>query len=78
MSYAGGFAGVTGLNIGWLNQGGADYHFAGVIDEIALHNRVLPDSEIRRHYADGALGPPRAVEVNICFHAARAAQAWRV
>ncbi len=59
VSYAGGFAGVTGLNIGWLNQGGADYHFAGVIDEVALHNRMLPDSEIRRHYADGALGLQR-------------------
>ena len=59
VSYAGNFGGVTSLNIGWLNQSGSDYHFAGVIDEVALHDRVLPDSEIRRHYADGTVGLQR-------------------
>ncbi len=59
VSYAGDFAGVTGLNIGWLNQGGSDDHFAGVIDEVAIHDRVLPDSEIRRHSADGTVGLQR-------------------
>jgi len=59
VSYAGDFGGVTNLNIGWLNQGGSDYHFAGLIDEVALHDRVLPDSEIRRHYADGTIGLQR-------------------
>ena len=45
VSYAGDFVGVTALNIGWLNEGGSDDHFAGVIDEVAIHDRVLPDSE---------------------------------
>ncbi len=59
VSYAGNFVGSTDLNIGWLNEGGSDDHFAGVIDEVALHDRVLPDSEIRRHYADGTVGLQR-------------------
>jgi hypothetical protein len=59
LNYAGDFAGVANLNIGWLNQGGSDYHFAGAIDEVALHDRVLSDSEIRRHYVDGTVGLQR-------------------
>jgi hypothetical protein len=59
VSYGGHFAGVTGLNIGWLDQVGSDHHFAGVIDEVALHDRVLADSEIRRHHADGTVGLQR-------------------
>ena len=62
VNYAGNFAGITGLNIGWLDQGGADYHFAGAIDEIAIHDRVLSDSGIRRHYADGVVGLQRGYQ----------------
>ncbi|MGD8617459.1 MAG: hypothetical protein PVI91_17655, partial [Gammaproteobacteria bacterium] len=58
LSYTGHFVDDSSLNIGWL-QGGSDQHFAGIIDEIALHDRVLPDSEIRRHYADGVVGLQR-------------------
>jgi Concanavalin A-like lectin/glucanases superfamily/Chitobiase/beta-hexosaminidase C-terminal domain len=59
LNYAGDFVGGTSLNIGWLNQGGSDYHFAGAIDEVAIHDRVLPDSEIPPHYADGTVGLQR-------------------
>jgi uncharacterized repeat protein (TIGR01451 family) len=61
VNYAGDFAGSTDIDIGWLGQAGSDRHFAGSIDEIAIHERVLPDSEIRRHYADGAVGLQRGV-----------------
>jgi len=62
VSYGGNFGGATALNIGWLNESGSDEHFAGVIDEVALHDRVLPDSEIRRHYADGTVGLQRGYQ----------------
>ena len=56
VSYPAGFAGTTQLNIGWLNDSALDYHFAGTIDEVAIHDRVLPTAEIARHYNDGAIG----------------------
>ncbi|MBU1190486.1 MAG: cadherin-like domain-containing protein [Gammaproteobacteria bacterium] len=62
VDYAAGFDSAVALNIGWLNESGADYHFAGSIDEVAIHNRVLPDSEILRHYTDGAVGLRRGYE----------------
>jgi uncharacterized repeat protein (TIGR01451 family) len=59
VDYAGFFGGKTSLNIGWLDQGEFDQHFAGIIDEVALRNEVLPVSEIRRHHADGVIGLQR-------------------
>ncbi|HFD80513.1 MAG TPA: hypothetical protein ENK05_09015, partial [Gammaproteobacteria bacterium] len=59
VSYAGDFSGSAALDIGWLDVAGSDYHFAGTIDEVAVHDRALPESEIRRHYTDGALGLQR-------------------
>jgi hypothetical protein len=62
VSYAAGFGSSVALNMGWLNDNAADYHFAGRIDEVAVPDRVLPDSEIRRHYGDGAIGLRRGYE----------------
>ncbi len=62
VSYAAGFDAAVALNIGWLNESGADYHYDGKIDEVAIHNRVLPDSEVRRHYTDGAVGLRRGYQ----------------
>ncbi|WP_132972004.1 LamG-like jellyroll fold domain-containing protein, partial [Thiogranum longum] len=59
LNYPGDFVGVSGLNIGWLDLTASDYHFTGTIDEVALYSRVLPASEISRHYADGAVGLQR-------------------
>ena len=39
----------SSLNIGWLNSGGG-HHFTGVIDELAIYNRALLESEIKSHY----------------------------
>jgi len=56
ISYSGDFSGTAEVNIGWLNDSAMDYHFAGTIDELALHSRVLSQAEISRHYMDGAIG----------------------
>ncbi len=34
----------------------ADYFFAGIIDEVAIYNRVLTSEEIQHHYQDGLHG----------------------
>jgi lysophospholipase L1-like esterase len=62
VNYAAGFDSAVALNIGWLNDSGADYRFAGSLDEVAIHNRALPDSEILRHYTDGAVGLRRGYQ----------------
>jgi hypothetical protein len=55
-SYGADFDGTTALNIGWLNDSAGDYHFGGVIDELALRGRVLSDSALQRDYRDGTMG----------------------
>ena len=50
ITYSSGFTSATAsLNIGWLNDS-PYYHFQGTIDELAFHNRVLSDVEIKSHY----------------------------
>ncbi|MGB5473208.1 MAG: LamG-like jellyroll fold domain-containing protein, partial [Gammaproteobacteria bacterium] len=61
VAYTADFAGAAELNIGWLNDTATDYHFAGTIDELALHSRVLTPAEISRHYKDGTVGLRRGV-----------------
>ncbi|MEE9355422.1 MAG: LamG-like jellyroll fold domain-containing protein, partial [Methylococcaceae bacterium] len=57
VSYTNGFDSFTAdLNIGWLNDGNMDYHFAGIIDEVAIHDRVMTVDEVQRHYNDGTVG----------------------
>jgi hypothetical protein len=56
-SYSNGFDAATAeLNVGWLNDSSWDYHFAGIIDEVAIHNEALSNSVISRHYMDGTIG----------------------
>lgn len=43
------------LDIGWFNLG-QGFHFDGAIDEVAVYNRTLADSEIQQHYASAHQG----------------------
>ena len=43
------------LSIGWFNVD-PFYYFEGAIDEVALYNRALSESEISQHYYDGFVG----------------------
>jgi len=51
-----GFDSVADVNIGWMNDISLDYHFTGQIDEVAIADRVITESEIIRHYNDGYVG----------------------
>jgi len=54
-TYGQGFAGSTNLTMGYIDFGG---HFRcdGIIDEVALYDRVLSDSEIIQHHDRGLDG----------------------
>ncbi|MEJ2008464.1 MAG: putative Ig domain-containing protein [Acidobacteriota bacterium] len=54
-TFTSGFDFSTPLNIGWVNKG-TGHHFIGTIDEVALYNVVLSDSDIHQHYTDGEAG----------------------
>ncbi len=43
------------LNIGWLDAE-TGFHFDGLIDEVALYDRALPQTEIQEHHDAGRLG----------------------
>ena len=48
--YTAGFDAVSAdLNIGWLNLSDG-FHYEGALDEVALYNRALSETEIRSHY----------------------------
>ncbi len=51
-----GFEGTSPLTIGWLDDGVSYRRFNGVIDEVAIHDRILLPEEIQRHYNDGTIG----------------------
>ena len=56
-TYANGFTSQTAaLNIGWLDDSAVDYHFSGIVDEVAIRNGVLSAADISQHYADGSVG----------------------
>ena len=69
-SYTTGFGSATfPINIGWLNLT-PFYHFKGTIDEVALYDRALTETEIQQHYLDGAANtgyctddPPAAPQI---------------
>ena len=50
--YNDGFAATAKINIGWLNLDGY-YRFAGAVDEVALYNQALTETEIQQHYSSG-------------------------
>lgn len=55
-SYAAGFRSSTApLSMGWLSDSNG-FHFAGSLDELAIHCRALSEGEIRQHFLDGAIG----------------------
>lgn len=55
-SFSGNFVGTADVNIGWLNDSAADYHFNGIIDDLAIHHRTLSKTQISRDYMDGKVG----------------------
>lgn len=55
-AYSSGFDSQSApLNIGWLNLW-PGFHFEGIVDEVALYNRALSDTEVLQHYNDGLGG----------------------
>ncbi len=46
---------TAALNIGWLDTE-TGFHFDGLIDEVALYDRALPQTEIQEHHDAGRLG----------------------
>ncbi len=52
VDYSSGFDSAVSLDIGWLNEF-PYFHFDGIVDEIALHDRALSNEEIRQHYERG-------------------------
>jgi hypothetical protein len=64
-TYSAGFESQTAaLNIGWLDLSHG-YHFAGIVDEVALYDRALSLDEIRQHYDEGGTGPGYCINPNI-------------
>jgi len=52
--YTAGFGTSTSIGIGYMAYNlTPDYFYGGQLDEIAIYNRVLSDSEISQHYSDG-------------------------
>lgn len=56
VSYTSGFAAAVDMTIGELQNGQGDTYFGGQVDELALHDRAVPESMIRRHFTDGTVG----------------------
>ena len=48
ITYASGFDSAVDLNMGWLDLSDG-YHFDGILDEIAVYNRALTNTEIQNH-----------------------------
>jgi uncharacterized protein (DUF1330 family) len=56
-NYTAGFAATTPLGIGYMAYNyNPDYFYEGLLDEVALYDRVLSEAEISDHYASGLLG----------------------
>jgi hypothetical protein len=53
--YAYGFDSTVPLDIGYLNLGSL-YRYDGLLDEVAIYDRVLSDTEISDHYQNGQVG----------------------
>ncbi|MGD2049641.1 MAG: GDSL-type esterase/lipase family protein, partial [Chloroflexota bacterium] len=49
-TYSAGFDSATAaLNLGWLNLSGG-FHYEGTLDEVALYDRALSETEVKTHY----------------------------
>ncbi len=56
VDYTGGFlSNSAALNIGWFDFGG-NFRFDGLLDEVALYDRALPQAEIQNHHTVGLAG----------------------
>lgn len=47
--YASDFVTTTPLNVGWLNSA-SGHHYDGKLDELAIYQRALTETEIKTHY----------------------------
>ena len=57
VTYANGFDHATAkVNIGRLDYLPSDFFFDGLIDEVAIYDRALPQTEIAAHHTEGLLG----------------------
>jgi hypothetical protein len=53
--YTNGFDSTVPIDIGYLNLGGY-YRYDGFLDEVAIYDRMLSDTEISAHYMNGRAG----------------------
>ncbi len=63
-NYANGFEADVPVNVGYLVLGGY-YRYLGNLDELAIYDRALQESEIDEHYANGLLGVGICTDVDI-------------
>ena len=55
-AFSAGFGSLTSsINVGYLDRS-PYYHFAGIVDEVALYGRALPQTEIQSQYTAGLAG----------------------
>ncbi len=53
VTFASGFAADDNINVGYLNTGTGGFYYTGLLDELALHDVALSDSDIMDHYERG-------------------------
>ncbi|MEE9615531.1 MAG: LamG-like jellyroll fold domain-containing protein, partial [Anaerolineae bacterium] len=66
-TYTDGFDSTAELNIGWLNLS-SQFHFDGIVDEVALYDRALSADEIQQHYNDGEASPGYCINPDIAVN----------
>jgi len=62
--YASDFASDAGMTIGYLDLG-SHYRYSGLVDEVAIFDKALTDTEIEDFYTDGLFGLGYCYEGNI-------------
>ncbi len=67
-TYTGGFDSTADLNIGWFNLSTSQFHFDGIVDEVALYDRALSAGEIQQHYNDGEASPGYCINPDIAVN----------
>ena len=56
-TYTGNFASATkGINIGWLDRSPIQYHYGGMLDEVAIYDRALSETDISAQHTAGRAG----------------------
>ncbi len=64
--YGAGFEASTQMDIGYMAYNGTpDYFYNGRLDEVAIYDRALTDTEIAQHYTNGLAGFGYCEEVEV-------------